>query len=227
MYKEYLGEGYHDRIRKMMTCNKELLPNSIIDAEYNIGAMKMLIAPAVEKMQTQGKFIDTDEKYKSLTDVAIYYLCAILCMAMKSRTSAPPYNTKKYQRNWDKKRIGYMQKGNLLMQGLKQMEPSFVNAHEDDHTGIQDVSRPSCKRFIAHINVDSTDRDSIKSVISETTQEIRDKHSAHVVWLYVHANRKLVCRTMWVDSTLEGIPLPKPLDYNDSAGDIGIVVMRR
>ena len=121
MYKEYLGEGYHDRIRKMMTCGKELLPDRIIDAEYNIGAMKMLIAPAVEKMQMQGKFIDTDEKYKTLTDVAIYYLCGILCVAMKSRTSAPPFDKKKYQKRWDKKQAKYVQKANILMQGLMHM----------------------------------------------------------------------------------------------------------
>ena len=121
MYKEYLGEGYHDRIRKMMTCDKELLPDSIIDAEYNIGAMKMLIAPAVEKMQMQGKFIDTDAKYKTLTDVAIYYLCGILCVAMKSRTSAPPFDKKKYQKRWDKKQAKYVQKANILMQGLMHM----------------------------------------------------------------------------------------------------------
>lgn len=121
MYKEYLGEGYHDRIRKMMTCDKELLPDSIIDAEYNIGAMKMLIAPAVEKMQMQGKFIDTDAKYKTLTDIAIYYLCAILCVAMKSRTSAPPFDKKKYQKRWEKKQAKYVQKGNVLIQGLMRM----------------------------------------------------------------------------------------------------------
>ena len=94
---------------------------SIIDAEYNIGAMKMLIAPAVEKMQMQGKFIDTDAKYKTLTDIAIYYLCAILCVAMKSRTSAPPFDVKKYQKRWDKKQAKYVQKGNVLIQGLMRM----------------------------------------------------------------------------------------------------------
>ncbi len=223
MFKEYLGEGYHGRVRKMLTVDETLLPDRIIDADGNIGAMKMLIAPVVEKMSMQGKHIDTEHKFNQLSNAAVYYLCGILCMAMKSRTSVPPYNTKKYQRNWDRKRIGYIQKGNLLMEGLKRMEPSFVNSHENDNAGIQDVSRPGCKRYIAHINVDSADRDSIKAVISEATQNIRNKHSANVVWLYVHANKKLVCRTMWVDKTLEGVPLPKPLDFNDSADDIGIV----
>jgi len=121
VYKEYLGEGYHNRIRKMMTCGKELLPDRIIDADANIGAMKMLVTPALEQMQMFGKRINTEQKYKTLTDVAIYYLCGVLCMAMKSRTSAPPFNKKKYQKRWDKKRINYMKKGNKLMQGLMHM----------------------------------------------------------------------------------------------------------
>lgn len=49
MYEEYLGKGYHDKVRKMLTVDEELLPDRIIDAQANIGAMKMLISPAVEK----------------------------------------------------------------------------------------------------------------------------------------------------------------------------------
>lgn len=121
MYKEYLGEGYHDKIRKMLTgkiTNDELLPNSIIDADANIGAMKRLLSPALEKMQLHGKQIDNEEQFKQLSDSAVYYLCGILCLAMKSRTSAPPYNAAKYKKNWDKKKNGYMEKGNKLMIGL-------------------------------------------------------------------------------------------------------------
>jgi len=118
MYSEYLGEGYHDKIRKMLTVNSELLPDSMIDAEYNIGAMKSLIAPTIEKMQMFGGFVTTGEKFKAVSSAAVYYLCGILCMALKSKTSAPPFNEKKYQKRWDKKRDGYMQKGNMLMVGL-------------------------------------------------------------------------------------------------------------
>jgi hypothetical protein len=121
MYKEYLGEGYHEKIRKMLTCDETLLPDSIIDADANIGAMKKLIAPAIEKMQMFGKEVDSEEKFKLLSDAALYYLCGILCMAMKSRTSAPPFNLSKYKKRWDKKRDGYMQKGNQYMQGLMNM----------------------------------------------------------------------------------------------------------
>lgn len=119
MYKEYLGEGYHQKIRTMLTCDETLLPDRIIDADLNIGAMKILVSPVVEKMQILGKQVDTEAKFNQLSSAAVYYLCGILCMAMKSRTSSPPFNVKKYQKNWDKKRAGYMEKGNLLMEGLK------------------------------------------------------------------------------------------------------------
>ena len=62
--------------------------------------------------------VDTEEKFNQLSQVAIYYLAGILCMAMKSRTSAPPFNLRKYQKNWDKKQKNYMAKGNKIMQGL-------------------------------------------------------------------------------------------------------------
>ncbi len=118
MYEEYLGPDYHNRIRKMLTADETLLPDKIIDADLNIGGMKKLIAPAIEKMQMFGKEVDTEEKYKLLTDAALYYLCGILCMAMKSRTSAPPFNLPRYKKRWDKKREGYMKKGNAYLKSL-------------------------------------------------------------------------------------------------------------
>ena len=121
MYEEYLGQGDHDKIRKMLTVDDKLLPDSIIDAQTNIGAMKMLLAPTLEKMQMLGKTVDTEEKYNHLASAGLYYLCGVLCMAMKSRTSAPPFNIKKYQPRWDKKRDKYMQKGNELLLGLMRM----------------------------------------------------------------------------------------------------------
>lgn len=121
MYEEYLGEGYHDTVRKMLTLPAKVLPNSVIDADYNIGAMKQLLSPALETMQIHGRRIDTEEKFNQLSRMALYYLCGVLCIAMKSRTSAPPFNVKKYQKRWDKKREGYMQKGNMIMQGLMSM----------------------------------------------------------------------------------------------------------
>ena len=121
MYEEYLGEGYHKRLRSMLTADETLLPDRIIDAGLNIGAMKQLIAPALEKANMLGKKVDDEEKFSQLSSAAIYYLAGILCVAMKSRTSVAPFNVKKYQKSWDKKQADYMQKGNLLMIGLMQM----------------------------------------------------------------------------------------------------------
>lgn len=121
MYKEYLGEGYHAKLRQMLTANETLLPNRIIDADLNIGGMKQLVAPTLERMSMTGNKINDEKKWNQLSSAALYYLAGILCMAMKSRTSAPPFNIPKYKKPWDKKQAGYMQKANLLMEGLRQM----------------------------------------------------------------------------------------------------------
>lgn len=121
LYEEYLGKGYHQKVRTMLTADETLLPDRIIDADLNIGGMKKLIAPAMESMNMLGNQIDNERKFNQLSSAALYYLCGILCMAMKSRTSAPPFNVPKYKKGWDKKQVTYMQKGNNLMTGLRQM----------------------------------------------------------------------------------------------------------
>jgi hypothetical protein len=121
MYKEYLGEGYHEKVRKAITADEKLLPDSIIDADINIGAMKKLVAPVVEEMQRFGKLVDDKKKYEQLQGAALNYLCGILCMALKSRTSSPPYDIPEYKRNWDKKRDKFMRYANSQMIGLMRM----------------------------------------------------------------------------------------------------------
>lgn len=89
---------------------------------------------------------------------------------------------------------------------------------------VEDVSRPLCKRFVAHVNVDSSIKDEVKTAILQATEEVKSSVKlAHVVRLYVRTNEKLICQSMWVDKTFTDAPLPKPLNYNDSIGDIGIV----
>lgn len=121
LYSEYLGAGYHAKLRHMLTADETLLPSRIIDADLNIGGMKRLVAPALERMSMTGNKINDEKKWNQLSSAALYYLAGILCMAMKSRTSAPPFNIPKYKKPWDKKQAGYMQKANLLMEGLRQM----------------------------------------------------------------------------------------------------------
>lgn len=121
MYEEYLGEGYHEKVRKMLTADDKLLPNSIIDADVNIGAMKRLVAPAIETMQRFGRFVDDKKKYDQLQVAALNCLCGILCFALKSRTSSPPYDIPEYKRNWDKKRDKFMRYANSQMLQLVKM----------------------------------------------------------------------------------------------------------
>jgi hypothetical protein len=114
MYEEYLGEGYHQKIRKMLGLDEDVLSDRIIDADLNIGAMKAIIGKSISEWQ-----ITDEKKLEQLASAAVYYLCGVLCLAMKSRTSVPPFNLPKYQKNWDKKQKKYMQKGNLIVEGLK------------------------------------------------------------------------------------------------------------
>ena len=110
MYSEYLGEGYHGVIRKMLTADQKLCPDSMIDADLNIGAMKMLIAQGLERLpdNTVG---ENELKFQILQKAARYYLAAVLCVAIKSRIKSPPFNVPKYEKNWDKKRKNYVAKG--------------------------------------------------------------------------------------------------------------------
>ena len=118
MYEEYLGTGYHDKVRKLLTADDKLLPDRIIDADANIGAMKRIIAPAADKRNIFYGGIHTEEDFNKLSEAAVYILCGVLCTALKSRTSSPPYNLPKYKKNWDKKRDKLMKKGNLLITEL-------------------------------------------------------------------------------------------------------------
>lgn len=121
MYEEYLGEDYYNKVRKLLTADSVLLPDRIIDADVNIGAMKKIIAPAVEKINILKGGINTEESFNKLSEAAVYILCGVLCIALKSRTSSPPYNLPKYKKNWDKKQKKLMQKGNLIIRELMTM----------------------------------------------------------------------------------------------------------
>ena len=121
MYSEYLGKDYVKRIRRMIGADETLLPNSIVNADLNIGGVKLLIAPVIEEMQKFGKFVDDKKKYDQLQSAAINYLAGILCLALKSRTSSPPYDAPEYKRNWDKKREKFMRYANAQLMELMKM----------------------------------------------------------------------------------------------------------
>lgn len=110
MYSEYFGEGYHGIIRKMLTADEKLCPDSMIDADLNIGAMKMLISQGLENLP-DNTIGDNELKFQVLQRAARYYLAAVLCVVLKSRVESPPFNLAKYKKNWDKKRKRYVDIG--------------------------------------------------------------------------------------------------------------------
>jgi hypothetical protein len=120
-YKDYLGTGYHDKIRKLLTADRKLLPDSMIDADYNIGAMKLLISRAFNDKGLTVQDINNSHKYDTLTDIGLYYLCGVLCTALISRTKSSPFNMPKYKNGLGKKRDKYMERANEMMIGLVQL----------------------------------------------------------------------------------------------------------
>jgi hypothetical protein len=122
MYEEFLGEGYHEKLRKMLTVDDTLLPNRIIDADANIGAMKRMIQQNVGlRAYMVNRIEDNSQEYDAMKEIATYYLAGVLCTALKSRTSVPPFNVPRYKRDWEKKRSKYIDKGNGLLIGLIRM----------------------------------------------------------------------------------------------------------
>lgn len=65
LYEDYLGKGYHNKLRQMLTADETLLPNRIIDADLNIGGMKRLIAPALDNMNMIGNRVKTNDLRKA------------------------------------------------------------------------------------------------------------------------------------------------------------------
>jgi len=92
MYSEYLGPGYHDAIRTLLRVNKDLLPDRIIDADLNIGAMRQILQNRLGiKYQLGQVHFDNEENFGLLQEAAKYLLAGILCSALRSRTAVPPF----------------------------------------------------------------------------------------------------------------------------------------
>jgi len=115
MHTEYLGENYHWEVRKLLGAGDTLCPDSIIDAEYNIGAMKAIMAQKLLDV-TQ---IDSEERFQKLSKAGRYYLAAVICVALKSRTAVAPYNTSKHRKDWDKIREKCLSKAEMIMRRLR------------------------------------------------------------------------------------------------------------
>ena len=76
MYEEYLGKGYHDKIRKMLTVDDKLLPDSIIDAQTNRCNENAYIT--TEKYRCLAKLL-TPKKSTTIQRRALLP-CGVLCI---------------------------------------------------------------------------------------------------------------------------------------------------
>ena len=98
MIKDYLGDNYHDEIREMLKADECLLPDTIIDAELNIQAANTILVGMLENCVP----INSEARKGKVGRAARLYLCAVLCVMLKSRTKNSFFE--KYRRDWEYKR---------------------------------------------------------------------------------------------------------------------------
>jgi len=98
MIKDYLGDNYHDEIREMLKADEYLLPDSIIDADLNMQAAEIILVGMLENCVP----INSEARKEKVGRAAKLYLCAVLCVMLKSRTKNSFFE--KYRRDWDAKR---------------------------------------------------------------------------------------------------------------------------
>lgn len=121
MYREYLGESYRQRVRKILGADNKICSDMMIDADFNIGAMRAIIGQEINKMQLDGAVVNNAEKYSALQEAALYALAGVLCVAISSRVKVPPFNKKKYAKDWVAKQRSCLDKAHLLIEKVKNM----------------------------------------------------------------------------------------------------------
>ena len=123
MYSEYLGEGYCDRVRKLLTADDKICTDTMINSDVVIGGMKRILAPYLEGsniITTTDKVQVQDEAdYATFQQAALYILAGVLCSPITSRAKVQPFLGQKYQKNWKKKQAKLMQKGHLWLESLR------------------------------------------------------------------------------------------------------------
>ncbi|MBA1335851.1 MAG: hypothetical protein HPY66_1669 [Firmicutes bacterium] len=125
MHEEYLGEGYHDKVRKLLGADNKICTNTMIDADINIGAMKKIITPYLQGgpvgfgLAGQRVEINTEDRFATLQQGALFILAAVLCSPIISRAKVQPFLNFKYQKNWGKKQKELMRKGHMWLDSLQ------------------------------------------------------------------------------------------------------------
>ena len=121
VYTEFMGQGYHEQVRMILGADETFCPNSIIDSEVNIGAMKMMISGALESKPYLMMQPATEQRVEMVAKAARYYLAAVICLALKSRVKTAPFNIPKYRKDWEKKRKKCVEKADAVMVRMMRM----------------------------------------------------------------------------------------------------------
>lgn len=109
LIKTYLGDDYHDEIREILKADEVLLPDSIIDAELNMGAANMMLEGILESCVS----VNSARRKGRVSRAAKLYLCGVLCLALNSRTKVEPFL--KYRMNWKYHCKKNIEKANKIM----------------------------------------------------------------------------------------------------------------
>lgn len=120
MYSYYLGDGYRNKIRKILRADDKICTDEMIDAMYNVEAMKEIVQDHFDQLELKDEDVNTVSKFEKLQEAARYYLAGVLCSAIMSRTKVPPFMGKEYKKNWKKKRQRCLENGWRILDSLRQ-----------------------------------------------------------------------------------------------------------
>ncbi len=127
-YAEYLGEGYCDKVRQLLTADDKICTDTMINSDVCIGAMKRVLEPYLEGgnvafLPTENKVrVENETDYATFQQAALCILAGVLCSPIISRAKVPPFLGQKYQKNWEKKQTKLMHKGHLWLESLRAKE---------------------------------------------------------------------------------------------------------
>lgn len=116
MHSEYLGSNYHDTIRTMLKVKKNILPDTVIDADINIGGMKLILNDSLFVPLATGKIEMNEKNFLLVRKTALHVLAGILCCSLASKTDMPEFV--KHKRNWKRVMGKQFEKARLYMESL-------------------------------------------------------------------------------------------------------------
>jgi len=123
LYSDYLGEGYCNKVRKILGVDDKICTNLMINSSTVIGGMKMILAPylsgkSITNLAINKVNVKNEADYIIFQEAALYALAAVLCSPIGSRAKKVPFLGRRYQRNWKNKQARLLQRVSRTLQAL-------------------------------------------------------------------------------------------------------------